>query len=125
MSNLTNQGEALALANFLNQTAPEDWSLRLFVNNRIPTESDTLANMVECAAAGYEALTLDGDDWTITEGTAVYAVQQFSLTEAETVYDDYLAQGSTLMLIKRFDDGPYSVPSYGGNILVVPTIQID
>jgi hypothetical protein len=47
-----NNGEGLALANFLNKTAPQNQTMMLYSNNITPAETDTTATYTEATFTG-------------------------------------------------------------------------
>ena len=101
------------------------------MNDKTPSESDTVSDYTECSTSGYSSKTLTGANWSVstTSGTteASYSEQTFSLTGSATVYGYYITDngGTILIAAERFSDGPYSIPSGGGDIKVTPKIQLD
>lgn len=130
---VVNQGEAIALEALVNKTAPQNLVLRLFKNNKTPTETDTEADYTEADFTGYAAATLTGASWTSTPGApseVSYAQQTFTSSagsQSQPVYGYYLTQAISgkLVLAERFTDGPYTIVNNGDQIKVTPKITGD
>jgi len=126
-----NQGEVEMLARILNKNTPYDVELRLFVNDITPDENTVIGDLTESTGDGYSPQTLSGANWTIsTDGsgvtTAEYPQVTFTYTGAEAnVYGYYVTSNGVLLWAERFSDGPYTIPSGGGEIKVTPKITLD
>lgn len=128
-----NDGEELALKNFLNHTAPQDQKLRLFKNNVTPAETDTAASYTESTFTGYAQKSLTGTSWTVTPGaptSASYAQQTFTSSAnqtAENAYGYYVVQGTSgkIMWAERFGTPPYVIENNGDSIAITPAITGD
>jgi len=126
-----NVGEELALKNFLNHTAAQDQTLKLFTSNTTPAETDTDVTYTECSITGYSSKSLTGTSWVVTGGApsdAAYAEQTFTFTGGfgATVYGYYLVQttSGTLMWAER-DASPYTPANNGDQIKLTPAITAD
>ncbi len=125
------EGEVELLKRGVNKSTPDDLILKLYVNGKTPDESDEIADYTECTADGYSAKTLTGANWTVQTTLGVseasYAQQTFSLTESATVYGYFIVNtaGTILIFAEKFSDGPYNIPSGGGDIKVTPKIRLD
>lgn len=126
-----NVGEDLALKNFLNHTAPQNQTLKLFTNNITPAETDTDVTYTECAITGYAAISLTGTSWVVTPGaptSAAYAEQTWTFTGGfgATVYGYYVVQATSgiLMWAER-DASPYTPATNGDQIKLTPAITAD
>ena len=126
-------GEELALRNFLNATAPQNQTLRLFVNNITPAETDTAATYTEATGGGYASKSLTGANWTFT-GTspteAAYNAQQTftftgALTTNPTIYGYYLVQTTSGILMWAETSTPFTPANNGDNYNVTPRITAD
>jgi len=129
---LVNEGEIETLKRMVNKSTPADLVLRLFSNNVTPAETDTCTTYTECNITGYSAITLTGSNWTVVtdadgKGKASYAEQTFSLSASGTVYGYYITNSdkTILFIAEAFSDGPYNIPSGGGEIHITPTIKLD
>lgn len=125
-----NQGEEIALAAFLNKTAPQDLTLRLYTNDYTPVEGTTEANVTEASGSGYAAKALTAANWTIAGDPreASYPEQTFAFTGAlGNVYGYYLTQNTSGKLIyaERFTGAPFNVAQNGDEIKVTPKITAD
>jgi hypothetical protein len=129
---LPDVGEGLMLKNFLNFTAPQDWSLRLYQNNITPAETDVASTYTVSSWTGYANVTLTGANWTVTTGAPSagdYAQQSFTSSANQTVqqtYGYYLVQTTSGLLgwAERFSDGPYPIANNGDIIRITPHIEV-
>lgn len=127
-----NAGEELALKNFLNHTAPQDQTLKLYVNDVSPAEASTAATFTEMSTQGYASKALTGTSWVVTPGapsSAAYAQQTWTFdgTGGSTVvYGYFVVQGTSgiLMFAERFGTPP-TIVNNGDQIKVTPTITAD
>lgn len=128
-----NVGEGIALNNFLNKSAPENQTLKLYQNNITPGETDTAATYTEATFTGYASKALTGASWTITTGapsSAAAAVQTFTSSAdqaLQNVYGYFVVQttAGTLMWAERFTGAPYAIQNNGDNIAVTPQITLE
>lgn len=126
-------GEGLALANFLNKTAPQDQKLCLYSNNITPAETDTAATYTISAWTGYADIALTGATWTVTQGApshADYAQQTFTSTagsQSAANYGYFVKQTTSgkIMWAERFAGAPYTIVNNGDNIQITPVITMD
>jgi hypothetical protein len=125
-----NVGEGRILGALLNKTAPENLTLKLYVNDVSPAEAHTASNYTAASGFGYADKTLTGSAWTITEGDptyALYAEQVFGFTGAlGNVYGYFVVQASSgvLMWAERFTGAPLPVGADGDQIKVTPRIEL-
>ena len=128
-----NVGEGVALAAFLNKTAPQDQVLKLFKNDVTPGEADTAATYTEATFTGYSSKPLTGATWTVTPGapsTASYPQQSFTSgadQTAQSIYGYYVVQATsgTLLWAERFTGAPYVIQNNGDAILVTPQFTLE
>lgn len=128
-----NVGEVLALKNFLNHTAPQNQTLKLYTSNTTPAETDTDSTYTEATGGGYSAIGLTGTSWSVSAGapsSATYAQQTFTFTSAPSVtsmYGYFVVQATSgiLMWAERFSAGPYPMTQNGDNIKITPAITAD
>jgi hypothetical protein len=101
-------GRTLALKNLLNNTAPQNMSLRLFTNNVTPTVTSVAGDFTEAAGGGYAAKTLAGGSWTfgndgVDDGLATYADQTWTftgaLTGSATIYGWFMVQVTSGIIV--------------------------
>lgn len=130
---VVNQGEAIALEALVNKTLAQNLVLRLFKNNKTPSETDTEADYTEADFTGYAALTLVGALWNSSPGAPSqvdYAQQVFASSagaQNQPVYGYHLTQltSGKLVWAERFTDGPYTIVNNGDQIKVTPKITGD
>ena len=120
------------LKNFLNNTAPQDQTLKLYTSNTTPAEGDTAATYTEASGGGYAAKSLTGSSWTVstaagtTEGS--YAQQTWTFTSVPgtpDMYGYFVVQTTSgiLMWAERFTGAPYTIVNVNDQINVTPKIQ--
>lgn len=123
------EGEGVALENFLNKTAPQNQTLKLYTNNITPGETDVAGTYTEASGNGYASVTLTGSSWTVTTGApthADYAQQIFTFTgNLGNVYGYYVVQVTSgkVMFSERFADGPYNIVNNGDQIKITPRLE--
>lgn len=126
-------GEVLFLKWALNNAAPENQTLHLFVNNVTPAESDTAASYTEAAGGGYASKALTGSSWSIgtvagvTSGT--YAAQVFTfsgaLTTNPTIYGYFFkAATSGTLLLAEAAASSYTPTTSGDYYTVNPVVTL-
>ena len=126
-------GEAIALKAFLNNTAPQDQTLKLFTNNITPAETDVAGTYTEASGGGYAAKSLVGSNWSFTPGapsSANYTITQtFTFTGAlsggATVYGYYVVQTGTGTLMWSEAEAAFTPVNNGDNIIMTPTLTAD
>jgi hypothetical protein len=124
-------GEARLLANALNKATPANQTLKLFVNDVTPGESDTAATYTAAAGGGYADKTLTGSSWTVASvggvTTASYAEQVFTftgvLTTNPTIYGYFVVDAADGVLLWAERAGSTFVPTNNGDTYkVTPAI---
>jgi hypothetical protein len=106
----------------------ENATLRLYTNDYTPVKGSVIGSFTEAAVSGYAAKTLASGSWSIsTSGTISYAEQEFLPLATMSGYGYYVvnAAGTIPMWAERFTGAPYSIPSTGGSIKVMPTLTVD
>jgi len=125
-------GELIALKAFLNNTAGQDQTLKLFATNVTPSETDTGGTYTEAAGGGYASKSLAGASWTFTSASpshADYAQQTWTFTGAlttnPTVYGYFLVQATsgTLLWAEAFTS--FTPANNGDQILLTPKLTAD
>jgi len=127
-------GEVKLLEMALKDATPPAQTLRLFVNDKTPAESDTLASYTEMSTNGYAAKSLARANWTATTSGGVttisYPTQTFTFTAgpATTVYGYYITinDGGTekLLWAERFPYPP-TISNAGDEIRITPKISAE
>lgn len=127
-----NISEIVHLQYLLGLTSPGDKILRLYQNDPSITESLVIGNLTECNQAGYAAVSLFANSWTISQDmsgitTALYSEMPFNFTTGATAYGYYVtsASGGNLLWVERFSGAPYQLPSGGGQIAVSARLTLD
>lgn len=126
--NVPDVGENKMLEAIVNKTAPENLSLRLYINNITPSDTDTAGTYTQAGFPGYAAITLTGASWNAAaSGSISYSAQQTftcSGTSTDDVYGYYLVQvtSGVLMWSERAASAPIAVRVSGDAVKVTPAI---
>jgi len=129
--NVPNVGENRILEAMVNRTAPENLSLRLFINNITPSDTDTAATYTVATFPGYANITLTGASWNAASGGSItYGSQQtFACTGTATddVYGYYIVQVTSGILLwsERDAAAPFAIRNNGDQVRITPTISAD
>ena len=109
---IPDEGEVQLLKDLLGAAALENWTLKLYSNNKTPAETDTAASYTEATFTGYAAKTLTRDTagghwatpasgaptgaWSAESNVAesTYAAQSWSPTSSQSIYG-YCVVGAT------------------------------
>lgn len=111
--------------------------LRLFVNDRLPTPTDTVDAYDEATFPGYQPIVLIRDDWDVRLSTppappeppeVVAVIQTFTRTQEgdpDDVYGYYLTDddGALCAPAARFVDGPVRTEFANDRIRVEPALE--
>ena len=112
-----------------NWPTSKDLTLKLYVNDEVPADSDELAAYAEAAGGGYLAKTLTCGNWTIAIvngiATATYALQVFTFTGPlspnPTAYGYFVVDGNNVVQwSERFSEP--CTPTSNGNHIDIPVI---
>lgn len=128
---VANAAELFILGYVLNKQVPEDLDIRLYVNDYIPTEADTVANFIEAVGGSYAKIDLVPSSWAITPGNPSVAQHpQVSWTFTGAVgqiYGYYVTRRTSndLVWAERFTNGPYNIQSNNDQIRVTPRLTAD
>lgn len=122
------EGQQKFLEYMCNFGVPTNMKMYLFKNNIVPTHLTTLSDMTPCVnPTDYDGpITLTGGSWTVglSGGVmqAMYGQQTFTFAAETTVYGQYITDNTStyILMIDRFDNGPYLVPPTGV-VKVTPT----
>lgn len=124
----TDEGCLELLKYCLNALSQGDLKLRLFVNDYTPVLTTVLADLTQCTATGYAAITLAGGTWTFATAsdivTASYAGQTFTFSgTGQTVYGYYVTNnaGTKCLWAERIGTA-YVIPGGGGSLTIIPTV---
>lgn len=119
---------------YFNNTRPaggNNLTMKLFVNDVTPADTNTAGSFTEATGGGYVSKTLTNGSWTITVGhdpsDATYAAQTWTftgpLTTNTTVYGYFVTDADgTLIFADRLSSS--FIPADNGDQLVItPTFQ--
>jgi len=125
-----NVGEAEMLKRILGQTTT-DVVVKLYSNSYVPLETSVVGDFTENAEAGYASATLTAASWTVAGDPteASYAEQSFVFDAAASTanVEGYFitnVAGTIVLWAEKFSDGPYTIPTRGGTVFVIPKIQL-
>lgn len=131
---IPNAAEQLWLKHVLNQTAPEDQTLKLFTNNVTPDDTFTESSFTEASGGGYANKPLVGTSWSIAtnandEAEATYVAQTYTFTGAltggATIYGWYLTETTSGLLLACERNASSITPvNNGDNIIINPRLQL-
>ena len=126
-----NTAEATMLKYTLNAEAPEDLVIRLYSNDIIPSQTDSVTDYTEVTGGGYAAQNLIAGAWIVTEGnpsTATHPLVTWVFTAAVgNVYGYYITRQTTgdLFWAERFLNAPYNIQNVNDEIRVTPKISLN
>ena len=133
---LADVGADAILKTYFNNTRPaggNNFTLRLFVNNITPADTDTAATYTEATGGGYAAITLTNGSFTVTVGNdpsdATYAQQTFTFTGALTtnpdIYGYYVTDADgVLIFAERRAAGTFTPAENGDTYKVTVAFQL-
>lgn len=110
----------------------DNFTLKLFVNNKTPADADTAASYTEMSTQGYAAKTLTAASWSIAQSggkaEGSYPMQQFDFDGTggdTTVYGYYVvhATGGQLLWAELFPT-PETITTTGEYIRVTPKFTL-
>jgi hypothetical protein len=127
MLKMANNGEATALATFVNNTAAQNMRLRLYTNDLVLLETMQVNDFFEASFPGYASIVLNGPNWQITPGdpsSAAYPTVAFVCTGSvlpQTIYGYYVTRDTTgdVMWAEQFGN-PEIITSSGQSLTVGP-----
>lgn len=104
--------------------------LRLFSNNLNPSKTTVIDDIEETTIDGYEAITLEEEDWVLTSTLGVnkaqHPMESFTLTNSGTVYGYYVTTiDNELLWIERFATAPYNYLSEGGEVEITAVLKLN
>ena len=122
----------------VNMTSAGHPVLHLYSNDLTPDDDCPQEGVgggpTEVTLAGYAGVTLTGSSWTTTQvggtTTARYGVGSpvgvtFTETQGGPVYGYYVTDTTNGMLwIERFSGAPFTLPSGGGDIAIIPQLEL-
>jgi hypothetical protein len=130
---LPSAAEKTVLDFALGVTVPGNQTLKLYINNVTPADTDTAATYTEMSTLGYAAKTLTKTSWVTVAGsagnpaTSTFAQQTFTFTAGTlvTVYGYYVIDvTSGLLLWAESFGGGKEVSNAGDQIIITPTITL-
>lgn len=122
-----NGGRKIVTEAFINKTAPQDLSLRLFTNNITPADTTVAGDLTQATFTGYSAKTLTGSSWGAANNgrpsVSTYPIQTFTSTvtqATQNIYGYYVVQTSSgiLLGLERFIDAPIPVTNINDAVTV-------
>lgn len=129
--NVPSVGSHKILEAIVNKTAPENLSLRLYINNITPADTDTAGTYTVATFPGYANITLTGASWgTAASETITYGSQQSfdcSGTSTDDVYGYYVVQATSgvLMWSERAASAPIAIRVSGDSVKITPSITAE
>lgn len=132
---LADVGADCFLKTYFNNTRPaggNNFTLKLFVSNTTPADTDTAGTYTEAAGGGYAAKTLTNGSFTITVGNdpsdAVYAIQTWTFTGAlttnPTIYGYYVVDSDGVLQWAERLGASFTPATSGDQLSVTPKFQL-
>lgn len=126
-----NVAEVVILEYILNKAAPAELDIKLYVNDVIPSETDTESTYVEASGFGYTEKQLISNSWSISPGnpsSSEHPQVTWTFTGAlGNVYGYFIVRRNDgkLMWAERFTNGPYNVQANDDKIKVTPRLTLE
>lgn len=116
----------------VNPAAGNNLTLKLFVNNVTPSDTDTVATYTEAAGGGYVAATLTPESFTVSTVTgivqAAYVQQQFvftgPLTANATIYGAYIEDADGVLICAERALSQYTPVNNGDIYAATPIFRL-
>lgn len=126
---VANTGDLVIAKLITNTGTPTNLVLHLFSNTPTLAKTMTLADLTEVTISGYAPITLNGS-WSYTQISSVtkatHPLQTFNFTAGGTIVGYHLVDGNGILIaVEIFSDGPYTIPSLGGQTGVQPNIVVN
>lgn len=129
---LTDAGAEQIAKSYFKKTNPvggNDFTMRLFTNSKIPTDTDTLASFTEAVGGGYTSKIITADDATVSvvEGITqcAFLPQSFifsgPLTTNTDIYGVYLVDADNVVIGAELFGVEYT-PQTSGDILDITLV---
>lgn len=119
-------GEIAMLKDALGKTTPAALTLKLFVNDITPGDSDVAGTYTEMSTLGYASKSLATATWAVAANGAVaqatYAAQTWTFTAgaAVTVYGYYVVGADAVIRWAERFDVPFSAQYTNDTITITP-----
>ena len=120
-----NEGENAIANHIVGKAAIGTLLLMLFKNDATIGETTVLSDLTEVTETGYSQITLTGASWSVTDDTASFAQQTFTITEAVDVYGAAILNGAGtgIVAVEKFGTLA-SLPAGGGTVKVTPSLTV-
>jgi len=126
MSNLPDSAVSAILGLITNRVQPSNLVLRLFTNDRTPSDIDKTLDFQEATGSGYAPILVPPSAWVFSKGLAT-TTQTFTFTGSHApVFGWMLTQQATgtLMEADRFTAAPITIPGAGYRIKLDISIEL-
>jgi len=132
---LADVGADIILEGFFNDSwavGGRNLTLKLFVLDVTPADTDTAGTYTEAVGGGYAAKTLTNGSWTVTVGNdpsdAVYAEQTWTftgpLTTNPTIYGYYVVDADGVLVWAEKLAASFTPVNNGDQLKVTPKFQV-
>lgn len=126
--NVPHTGENVALENFVNKTAPTNLTVKLYINNITPSDTDTAGTYTEATFTGYSAVALTAGTWGAASGGIITYGAQIAFTcsgaSSNSVYGYFIVNaGGTLLWSEKDASAPFTIANSGDAVKLTPTIS--
>ena len=125
-------GAVTQLDRALNDAAVTNLTLKLFVNDKTPADTDIATDYTVAVGGGYVDKTLTAGSWVCSIATniaqAAYAQQEWvftgPLTTNLTIYGYYIVDGSAVLQWAERLDTPFTPNINGDTLRVTPIYKL-
>lgn len=115
-----------------NPAAGNNLTLKLFVNDVSPSDTDTAATYTEAVGGGYAAAVLNAASFAVSSVSgivqAAYAQQQFVFTGPLTtnlnIYGAYVVDADGIIICAERAPSPYAPVNSGDMYVITPVFQL-
>jgi hypothetical protein len=132
---LSDIGADAILGAYFNNVWPsvtKDLTLKLYTNDKIPTDTDIYSDYTVAAGGGYVDKTLANGSWVVSAGNdpsdAVYAEQTWTftgvLTTNLTIYGYYLLNHDNVLIYAEKFSNSYTPAKNGDQLKITPKFQL-
>lgn len=126
-----NLSEVQMLEYILNIASPVDLDIKLYVNDVIPSETDTVTTYTEASGFSYAAIELTPGNWSISPGSpslAEHSQVEWTFSGAlGNVYGYFIVRrtDNVLLWAERFTNGPYPINTINDKIRITPRLSLE
>lgn len=124
-------GEINMLGYIVNKIQPTNLTVRLYSQPIDLTGDDfSASDFSEVSVGGYASVTLTGSNWTISTvagiSSAVASNVTFNMDSGVDIYGYYVTSSEDIIMwAEEFPSPPFRLPAEGGQVVIVPRVQLN